>query len=51
MRPHLSYGDTIYNQPNKENPNQNIKRFQYNDTLAITGTIKGTYQRIKSLIS
>ena len=51
VRPHLSHGDIIYKQPNKENANQNIKRFQYNDTLAISGAIKGTYQRIKSLIS
>ena len=44
MRPHLDYGDIIYDQPNKESLNQKIERIQYNAALAITGAIKGTYQ-------
>ena len=44
-RPHLDYGDIIYDQPNKESVNQKIERIQYNAALAITGDIKGTYQR------
>ena len=45
MRPHLDYGDIIYDQPNKESLNQKIERIQYNAALAITGAIKGTYQK------
>ena len=45
VRLHLGYGDIIYNQPNKWNLNQNIKRIQYNATRAITDAIKETYQR------
>ena len=44
VRPHLDYGDIIYDQPNKENLNQKIERIQYNAALAITGAIKGTSQ-------
>ena len=43
MRLHLDYGDIIYDQPNKEYPNQKIERIQYNAALAITGTYT-TYQ-------
>ena len=44
VRPHLDYGNTTYDQPNKESLNQKIERIQYNAALAITGAIKGTYQ-------
>ena len=44
VRPHLDYGDIIYDQPNKEIFNQKIERIQYNPTLTITGAIKDTYQ-------
>ena len=44
MRPHLDYGDTIYDQPNNESFTQKIERIQYNAALAITGVIKGTSQ-------
>ena len=44
VRPHLDYGNTTYDQPNKESLNQKIERVQYNAALAITGAIKGTYQ-------
>ena len=44
MRPHLDYGDIIYDQPNKESLNQKIERIQYNAALVITGAIKRTYQ-------
>ena len=45
VRPHLDYSDIIYDQPNKESLNQKIERIQYNAALAITGAIKGTYQK------
>ena len=44
MRPHLGCGDIIYDQRNKESLNQKIEIIQYNVALAITDTIKGTYQ-------
>ena len=43
MRPHLDYGDIIYDQPNNECFIQKIERIQY-AALAITGSIKGTSQ-------
>ena len=44
VRPHLDYGDIIYDQPNNETFTQKIERIQYNAALAITGAIKGTSQ-------
>ena len=44
VRPHLDYGDIIYEQPNNESFTQKIERIQYNAALAITGAIKGTSQ-------
>ena len=44
MRPHLDYGDIIYNQPNNETFTQKTERIQYNAALASTGAIKGTSQ-------
>ena len=44
VRPHLDYGDIIYDQPNKESLNQKIERMQYNAALSIIGAIKGTPQ-------
>ena len=46
VRPHLDYGDLIYDQPNNESFCQQIESVQYNASLAITGAIKGT-SRIK----
>ena len=42
VRPHLDYGELIYDQPNKESYCQQIARIQYNASHAITGAIKGT---------
>ena len=44
VRPHLDYGDIIYDRPNKKSLNQKIGKIQYNAARAITGVIKGTYQ-------
>ena len=41
IRPHLDYGDVIYDQPNIETFNQKMESVQYNAALAITGAIKG----------
>ena len=45
FRPHIDYGDIIYNQPNNEQFCNMIERVQYNAALAITGAIKGTSQQ------
>ena len=42
VRPHLDYGDIIYDQPNNESFTQKLERIQYNAALAITGAVKGT---------
>ena len=42
VRPHLDYGDLIYDQPNNESFCQQIESVQYNASLAITGANKGT---------
>ena len=42
-RPHLDYGDKIYDQAYKESLIQKIERIQYNAALVITGTYS-TYQ-------
>ena len=42
IRPHLDYGDVIYNQPNLSSLTNKIESVQYNAALAITGAIRGT---------
>ena len=44
IRPHLDYGDIIYDQPNNESFCNLIENVQYNAALAITVAIKGTSQ-------
>ena len=44
VRPHLGYGDTLYDQPSKESLNQKIEGIHYTAALVIIGAIKGTYQ-------
>ena len=41
IRPHLDYGDTIYEQA-YNSFHQNLETFQYNAALAITGAVRGT---------
>ena len=43
-RPHLDYGDALYDQPNNERFCQKFESDQYNAALAITGGIKGLSQ-------
>ena len=42
VRPHLDYGDVIYDQPNNDSFIRKVESIQYNAALAITGAIKGT---------
>ena len=41
-RPHLDYGDMIYDQTINESFHQRIESIQYNAAIAITGAIRGT---------
>ena len=40
VRPHLDYGDIVYDRPNNESFISKLEQVQYNAALAITGTIK-----------
>ena len=42
VRPHLDYGDIIYDQPDNSALYDKIESVQYNAALAITGAIMGT---------
>ena len=42
IRPHLDYGNTIYDQAYNNSFHQNLETFQYNAALAITGAVRGT---------
>ena len=42
VKPHLDYGDVIYNQRNLSSLANKIESVQYNPALAITGAIRGT---------
>ena len=41
-RPHLDYGDVIYDQTFNESFHQRIESIQHNAAIAITGAIRGT---------
>ena len=50
-RPHLDYGDVVYDQPSNDAFSNKLETVQYNAALANTGAIKGTscqYHRIKN---
>ena len=42
IRPHLDYGDIIYDQTYNTSFHQRLESLQYNAALAITGAIRGT---------
>ena len=42
VRPHLDYGDIIYDQPNNSHLSDKIETVQYIAALAIIGAIRGT---------
>ena len=42
IRPHLEYGDIIYDQTYNKSFYQKMESIQYNAALAITGAIRGT---------
>ena len=41
-RPHLDYGDVVYDQPSNDALSSKLQTVQYIPALAITGAIKGT---------
>ena len=41
VRPHLDYGDIIYDQPQNESFCNKLESIQYNAALAISGAIRG----------
>ena len=52
IRPHLDYGDVIYDKTNLSSLTNKIESVQYNAVLAITGAIRGAstvklYQEFK----
>ena len=42
IRPHLDYGDIVYDQPNNSSLSEKIESLQYNAALAITDSTKGS---------
>ena len=42
IRPHLDYGDVIYDRASKESCHQVLKFPKYNTAIAIIGAIRGT---------
>ena len=42
VRPHLDYGDVVFDQPNNQSLSDTIESVQYNAALAITGAICGS---------
>ena len=44
IRPHLDYGDIVYDTPDNETFINKIEKAQHDAALAITGAIRGTYR-------
>ena len=42
LRPHLTYGDNIYDRAFNESFQNKLESLQYNAALAITGAIRGS---------
>ena len=42
VRPHLDYGDIIYDHPKYQSFCQKLESYQYNAALAMTGATRGT---------
>ena len=45
IRPHLNYGDVIFDQAVKNSFHQRLEYIQYNAALAINGAIRGTSKK------
>ena len=42
VRPHIDYGDIVYDQAYNNSFHEKLESIQYNASLAITGAIRGT---------
>ena len=42
IRPHLNYGDILYDKPSNDNFQSKMEKVQYRACLAITGGMQGT---------
>ena len=42
IRPHIDYGDILYDTPGNDNFQNKLEKVQYRACLAITGGIQGT---------
>ena len=42
IRPHLDYGDVVYDRASNESFHQSLESLKYNAAIAVTGTIRGT---------
>ena len=45
IRPHLNYGNILYDKPENQNFKSKIEKVQYKACIAITGTIQGTSRK------
>ena len=45
VRPHLDYGDIVFNQAFNESFHNKLEKLQYSATVAITGAIRGTSKK------
>ena len=45
IKPHLDYGDIIYDKDYNSSFHQNLEKIQYNSAVAITRTIRGTSKK------
>ena len=45
IRPHLDYGNILYDKTDNQNFESKIKKVQYKACLAITGAIQGTFTK------
>ena len=46
IRPHLDYGNIIYDDAFNESFHQHLESIQYNTAIAITGAIRGTLSEV-----
>ena len=46
VRPHLDYGDIIFDNPTNDSFTQKLESVQYNACLAITGCFRGTCDKL-----
>ena len=44
IRPHLDYGDIIYDKAYNSSFHQNLEKIQYNSALAVKGAIRGAFE-------